>query len=102
MPRRDLLCAAALALLLTAGGCPSDAGPDRLAPGRHKITKSLRGYWKADNAQRGCKWTVETKNGDVINHGSWTLKNRSQAVILGTGNLGMYFRPNDKCGVWTK
>jgi len=85
-----------------ANGCESEGGVKSLGPGKHPVTKSLRGVWKAKDATRGCRWTVQTKTGSVISKGSWSLSNREQHVLLGTGNLGMVFWPNDKCGRWTK
>jgi hypothetical protein len=92
--------AALIVLLSTAGGC-ADGRVKSIPPGKHPVTKSLRGYWQAKDAVQGCKWTLQTKDGSVLQRGVWTLKNRTQAVLLGTGNLGMIFWPNDACGTWT-
>lgn len=93
-----------LMLLLTASGCRTKAvtpGDDQapaisaLSPGRHKITKAIRGTWKATNATKGCHWTMGAQ------HGEWALNNREPWVLIGTGNLGETFWANDACGTWT-
>jgi hypothetical protein len=95
-------------LVLTAGGCPAEGDADQhvhtvtsLSPGKHTVTKAIRGTWKAVGATRGCHWTLTAKDGDEISSGKWSLSNREQWVLLGTGNLGMTFWANDACGTWT-
>jgi hypothetical protein len=103
--RRAVLAAAGLVLLLTAGGCPAEDNVSKTATmgaGKHTITKVLRGYWKADDAGPGCKWVIQRKSGEVIQRGQYERGNESQAVILGTGTLGLVFWPNDACGTWRR
>lgn len=103
--KRAVSIAAGLVLLLTAGGCPADdhvAKTATMKGGKHTITKVLRGYWKADDATMGCKWVVQRKSGEVIMRGESTRGNESQAVILGTGTVGLVFWPNDACGIWRR
>lgn len=73
-----------------------------LKGGKHTVTKALRGYWQADDASLGCKWVVQRKSGEVIMRGESKRGNESQAVILGTGTVGLVFWPNDACGTWRR
>lgn len=96
----------ALLCVLALAGC--DAADKqvtknaKLGPGKHTITKALRGYWKADDAVRGCSWVVQRKSGEVILSGQWSKAVQSQAVILGTGTVGLVFWPSDECGTWRR
>lgn len=95
-----LILVASLSTMGAASSCGE--GQQSIAPGKHTVTKQMRGSWKANGAVQGCKWVVQTKGGSIVNKGQWTLSNRTQAVILGTGNVGMIFWPNDACGTWRR
>lgn len=97
---------AILGLLVTGCG-PTQGGTSYLGPGSHKITKTMRGVWNADNAVKGCEWAVvrpktAKKPRLVLDSGTWTRFNQSQSVILGTGMVGLTFTANEACGVWAK
>lgn len=96
--------AATLVVVLSGSASSCDAGSSSitLGPGKHAITKSLRGVWKAEAATKGCRWTIQTTKGAVISSGQWTPSNREQWAMIGTGNVGMVFWPNDACGRWKR
>jgi hypothetical protein len=91
---RRLAALAIAVVLLTA--CET-TGAKSIGPGKHTVTKPLRGLWSANDAQPWCKWTLGPKGGDGAQQG-----NEKQSVLIGTGNLGMTFWTNDKCGKWTR
>lgn len=94
---------AVLIAVLALTGCGDTAGaPKSIGPGKHTVTKPMRGFWNANNAQPGCEWTLGPKGGKAAMSGKYRRGNETQTVLLGTGNLGMVFWANDACGTWTR
>lgn len=92
-----------LIFALLAGCKGVEGGVTTLGPGQHTVTATMRGFWHAEDAEPGCRWGVYVKGEKKPTlSGAYKRGNESQAVILGTGNVGMVFWPNDKCGKWTK
>ena len=107
----------ALALVALIGCKPTNqASPDSISNGVTNISKNMAGLWKAAGGP-SCRWWISTarsgRGGKITNPGNTEGPNRtqrkskaadrSQTVIIGTGNAGQYFH-SDNCGKagWTQ
>lgn len=100
---KRLITLLAIAVLALAGCKGVEGGVSSIGPGKHTVTSTMRGYWKAESAEAGCAWGVFAKGErKPVLSGTYRQGSETQAVILGTGTVGMVFMSNTECGKWTK